>query len=126
MKNFDYDPNLFLCGKRAKQTIRITFGMWHYRKVMEVELYSNISGLDAIRYAVEQILEALPPIPDRHPDDQFPRIVLVAENGDTLVCDDDEDEWDEWLNKMVVAAEIIDAKPAGRVFDDIPSNEVPA
>jgi hypothetical protein len=126
MVHFDYDPNLFCSGNRAKQTIRITFGMWHYRKVMEVVLYSNISGLDAIRYAVEKILEELPPIPNRHPDDQFGRIVLEAADGDTLICDDDEGEWEEWLKKMVVSAEIIDAKPGGRIFDSIPTSEVPA
>lgn len=125
MEHFNYDPNLFCSGNRAKQSIRITFGMWHYRKVMEVDFHSNISGLDAIKCAVEHILDGLPRV-GCSPADQIPRIVLEAENGDTLICDDDEDQWDVWLFQMVIAAEIIAVQPSGRVFDPIPGSEVTA
>lgn len=111
--DYDYDPNLFYSGNRAKQTIRITFGLWHYRKVMEIEIVSNMSGLDAIRYAVVTIFEGLPFI-ERSPGAQTSRIVLEAENGDTMICDDVEDEGDDWLFKMMVGAEIIAVEAAGR------------
>ncbi|WP_249509223.1 DUF5406 family protein, partial [Escherichia coli] len=27
----NYDPNLTSCGRMAKQTVRLTFGLWEYR-----------------------------------------------------------------------------------------------
>ncbi|WP_244582464.1 DUF5406 family protein, partial [Escherichia coli] len=28
----NYDPNLTSCGRMAKQTVRLTFGLWEYRE----------------------------------------------------------------------------------------------
>ncbi|EEQ3874799.1 DUF5406 domain-containing protein, partial [Escherichia coli] len=32
----NYDPNLTLYGRMAKQTVLLTFGLWEYRETFEV------------------------------------------------------------------------------------------
>lgn len=55
----DFDPNMVACGRAVKQTVRLTFGCWRYRGTFEVEVRGNITGLDAIRCAVEILYESL-------------------------------------------------------------------
>lgn len=114
----NYDPNLFLCGQRARQEIHLTFAIWQYRAERTFVLYSNISGLDAIKCAVIEIFESLPGF--GHLD--IPRIVLTDENGDTMICDDEEDEGEDWLFKMLIKAEIVAVAEGGRLFDPAPED----
>lgn len=115
----NYDPNLFCSGNRAKQEIRVTFALWDYRNTMTIPFYSNIKGLDAIRYAVSQVYDDLPGVGPH----ELPRIVLTNEAGDQLICDDDEDQGEDWLFDMVVQAEIVSVEPAGKTFDPIPKDQ---
>lgn len=114
----NYDPNLFLCGNRARQEIKLTFGMWQYRTERTLILYSNVAGLDAIRAAVEKTYESLPGFGS----DDIPRIELIDETGDSLICDDDEDEGEDWLFKMLIKAEIVSAAKGGSVFSTVPED----
>lgn len=104
----DYDPNLTNSGKRAKQTVRLTFGQWDYRATREVVVGGNCTGRSVIDSAVWRAYEELE-------GDRSPRIELTRANGDTLLCTDDEDRGEDWLSDMLVAAEIIaivpDTKP---------------
>lgn len=111
----NYDPNLFCSGNRAKQIIKLTFAMWDYRCKHTFELRSNIKGLSAIKAAVEQIYEDLPGFCEN----DIPRIVLFNEAGDSLICDDEEGQGEDWLYDMLISAEIVSAEPAGRIFDDL-------
>ncbi|EBB0848972.1 DUF5406 domain-containing protein [Salmonella enterica] len=87
----DFDPNMVACGRAVKQTVRLTFGCWRYRGTFEVEVRGNITGLDAIRYAVELLYESLP----------------------SVVVTDDDLRGEEWLADMLVSAEIIRYEPDG-------------
>nr|MCD4237043.1 DUF5406 domain-containing protein [Escherichia coli] len=49
----NYDPNLTSCGRMAKQTVRLTFGLWEYRETFEVTVGGNLTGLDVISCAIE-------------------------------------------------------------------------
>lgn len=114
----NYDPNLFLCGNRARQEIKLTFAMWSYRQERTVIFYSNVSGLDSIKAAVEQVYSSLPG-DERH---DIPQIVLKNESGDELVCEDDEEDGEDWLFKMLIKAEVVSVQPGGKIFDDIPED----
>lgn len=102
----NYDPNLAQGRHMAAQTVRLTFGQWEYRKVIDVKVGGNCSGLSNIlSAALSNVIRELPT------DGDFPQM-LMERNGDTLTTDPDEDEdIDDWLGKMLVGAEIIAIEP---------------
>jgi hypothetical protein len=55
----NYDPNLVLCGRTAKQRVRLTFGSWDCRKTVEAAVSGNCRGLDVIECAVETVYDRL-------------------------------------------------------------------
>jgi len=103
----DYDPNLVFSGCTAVQTVRLTFGQWEYRKTMEVAVGGNCRGFSVIEAAVENAYEKLP---DASHASGVKTITLIDESGGEMECDEDEEDW---LNNMLIAAEIIDIKPEG-------------
>ncbi|SQM81178.1 Uncharacterised protein [Escherichia coli] len=56
----NYDPNLTLYGRMAKQTVLLTFGLWEYRETFEVSVGGNLTGLDVISCAIESLYATLP------------------------------------------------------------------
>lgn len=109
----DYDPNLTLCGHMAKQTVRLTFGQWQYRGMFEVTVCGNITGLDVIRSAIDNLFEELPTVPfyndETEEDDE-----MVVINLGSLECQDDELRGEEWLGDMLICAEIININPEAK------------
>lgn len=51
----NYDPNMTLCGRLAKQTVRLTLGLWEYRQTFEITVGGNLMGLDVITCAIESL-----------------------------------------------------------------------
>lgn len=102
----NYDPNLTYCGRMAKQAVRLVFGKWEYRVAMEVEVGGNCTGLTVIDSAVGAAFEKCWPDPD-----ELPTLTMEDKDGNTLSCDDGEDEGEEWLKKMLLSAEIISIRP---------------
>lgn len=104
----NYDPNLTNSGRMAKQTVRLTFAQWEYRKTIETEVGGSCTGLTVIECAVDNVYESLP-------EDHHGCVYLEMEetngSGDTLTNVDDEDRGDEWLKDMLVCAEIVDIRP---------------
>lgn len=100
----NYDPNLCNSGNMAKQRVRLTFGLWEYRKVIEIEQGGNCKGLTVIEAAVENVYAELE-------GGDTPRIELVSADGSTLECEDDEDRGEDWLQDMLIAAEIVSIQP---------------
>ena len=98
----NYDPNL-VGGRIAKQTVRLTFGMWDYRAEKEVVVYGNCLGLEVIDSAVIGAYNNL--AADKYGTKE---ITMKNDASKELLCCDDEDEEEEWLKKMVVKAEIIE------------------
>lgn len=102
----NYDPNLTLCGRVALQTVRLTFGLWTYRRQIEVQVGGNCTGLSVIDTAVESAYEQL--LGD-HP---VACIEMTDAEGNTLsTCDDEERDY-EWMKDMLVAAEITAIEPS--------------
>ncbi|EDK5264406.1 hypothetical protein CI424_25070 [Salmonella enterica subsp. enterica serovar Enteritidis] len=108
----DFDPNMVACGRAVKQTVRLTFGCWRYRGTFEVEVRGNITGLDAIRFAVELLYESLPSVVVTD-DDLECDMKMATIELDGITCDDDDLRGEEWLADMLVSAEIIRYEPDG-------------
>jgi hypothetical protein len=102
----NYDPNLVYCGRMAEQKVRLTFGQWDYRKTVETVVGGNCRGLEVIDCAVDNVYEDLD-------SDMFENkeILLTKDDGEELLCSDDEGEDMNFLKNMLIAAEIIDIKP---------------
>ncbi|EFS2651741.1 DUF5406 domain-containing protein [Salmonella enterica] len=109
----DFDPNMVACGRAVKQTVRLTFGRWRYRGTFEVDVRGNVTGLDAIRYAVESLYESLPSVVVTDDDDQECDMEMATIELDGITCDDDELRGEDWLADMLVSAEIIRYEPDG-------------
>lgn len=104
----DYDPNLTCSGRMAKQTVRLTFGMWEYRKTMETEVGGNCTGLTVIDCAVGNVYDNLP---ENYYGAASMEMYAMDESGDILLCEDDEERGDDWLKDMLIAAEITAIRP---------------
>ena len=102
----NYGPNLVYCGRMATQTVRLTFGIWEHRKIMDVTVGGNCRGLDVIKAAVENAYELLPAAPHAS---ESKTITLTDASGEDLECVEDEGDW---LKNMLIAAEIIDIRPS--------------
>lgn len=111
----DYDPNLTLCGRMARQKVRLTFGIWEYRKTVEVEVGGNCTGLTVIDCAAGMAYEQLEQRPfynhDRGHDDNYAVIVMENADGDTLDTGDEDLQGEDWLKDMLISAEIISIEP---------------
>jgi hypothetical protein len=98
----NYDPNMIACGRTAKQTVHLVFGLWEYRKAIDVIVNSNLTGFDVIDAAVCVAFDSL--------DTDIrgnARIIMKKGEREDLDCVDDEDEGDEWLRCMLISAEIL-------------------
>ncbi len=102
----NYDPNFTLCGRMAKQTVRLTFGQWQYRGTFDVTVMGNISGLSVIESAIERLYESLPYDKDPFGNGVYARIMLGE-----LINDDEDQREEEWLSDMLISAEIIKIEP---------------
>lgn len=100
----NYDHNMVFCGRMARQTVRLTFGMWDYRAEKETTVGGNCLGLEVIETAVENVYDRLPE--DKH-GYEVKEIILKNDAGNELLCRDDEDRDYDWLKDMLIKAEII-------------------
>lgn len=109
----NYDPNMVLCGRRAIQTVRLTFGIWDYRAVMEVEVAGNCTGMTVIDCAVGIAYDQLEQRGIYSSDDTYAVITLgkAGEDGAEMEAEDEEGHGEEWLKDMLIAAEIIAIRP---------------
>lgn len=106
----NYDPNFTLCGRMAKQTVRLTFGQWQYRTSMEVVVGGNCNGLSVIECAVGLAYEQLDGVPFFNDDTAEDDLMKVINIGD-LQCSDEWLEGEDWLKGMLISAEIINIEP---------------
>lgn len=97
----NYDPNMTLSGRMAKQTVRLTFQQWEYKVEMVEHVGGNCTGMTVIDCAIGNAYASL------SNDRGVPYIILTDAGGNTLQCHDDEDKGEDWLKDMLVKAEII-------------------
>ncbi|GCW16798.1 hypothetical protein HmCmsJML079_04991 [Escherichia coli] len=96
----------------ARQTVRLTLGQWEYRETFEVDVVGNLTGLDVITCAIENLYEDLPyeEVQDEYTGET--NIMATIQIGD-LACTDEDMLGEAWLAGMLIAAEIISIEPAG-------------
>lgn len=97
----NFDPNVNYSGNTCKKTVRLTFGCWDYRLVVEQIVGGNTAGLNVIDYACELYAE------------QTAETGIIMKNaaGDTCLFEDDDDRYEEWLHPYLIGAEIIALEP---------------
>lgn len=99
----NYDPNV--ARNMASQTVKLTFGMWDYRREMLVVVGGNTMGLSVIRCAVGSAFDSLPV-------DKYEAAYTTLTSGkNELLCTDEDGEGEDWLERMLIAAEITEIKP---------------
>lgn len=103
----DYDENMVLCGRTARQVVRLTFGSGKYRADRLEAVGGNCTGLSVIEAAVEAAYDNLTIVPA-----YGPQIRLKDSDGNILICEDEDDRGDEWLRRMLISAEIISIEPS--------------
>ncbi|ENH5344435.1 DUF5406 family protein [Escherichia coli] len=110
----NYDPNMTLCGRMAKQTVRLTFGLWEYRETFEVTVGGNLTGLDVINCAIESLYVTLPyeeVLDERTGETDIMATINIGE----LICQDEDLSGELWLAGMLISAEIISIEPATNI-----------
>ncbi|MFG3960537.1 DUF5406 family protein [Escherichia coli] len=107
----NYDPNLTSCGRMAKQTVRLTFGLWEYRETFEVTVGGNLTGLDVISCAIESLYATLPYEETLNERTEETDIMATINIGG-LTCQDEDLSGELWLAGMLIAAEIISIEPS--------------
>lgn len=89
----EYSPNI----RWGKQHVEIVLMRWGYSESFTVDVGGNCTGFDVIETAVNLLAEELEGT-----------VTLKKADGDGLVCDIDEGEFDEdWVKSMLVSARII-------------------
>ncbi|HGC0416133.1 TPA: DUF5406 family protein [Escherichia coli] len=106
----NYDPNLTSCGRMAKQTVRLTFGLWEYRETFEVTVGGNLTGLDVISCAIESLYATLP-----YEEVEDERDIIATINIGGVKCKDENLIGELWLAGMLISAEIISIEPATNI-----------
>lgn len=106
----NYYPNLTLCGRMTKQTVRLTFGLWEYRETFEVTVGGNLTGLDVISCAIESLYETLP-----YEEVEDERDIIATINIGGVKRKDENLIGELWLAGMLISAEIISIEPATNI-----------
>lgn len=113
----NYDPNMVMCGRIAKQVVRLTFGLWDYRAEMTETVGGNCTGFTVVEAAIKNVYEKL------LGDHEYASITLTKPDGDTLFCDEDVTTGYEWLKAMLVSAEIVSITPDEPDQDGHPAHQ---
>jgi hypothetical protein len=109
----NYDTNLVSSGRMAKQTVVLSLQMWDYHAEMTVTVGGNTSGLEVIQSAVENAYETL----YKASESGIAALTLTKAGGeDTLLCEDEDEQGDQWLKEMVVGARITSIVPDGTIW----------
>lgn len=116
----NYDPNMTLSGRMAKQTVQLTFQIWQYKATKEAVVGGNCMGFTVIDFAIAQVYESLPYQEIRYDGKDYyvAEITLEDDEGNILLCEDEENQRDDWLRDMLVSAEIVAIKPDNGGDDD--------
>lgn len=107
MSVMNYDPNLVCSGRMAKQKIKLTFAQWGYRSEIDIEIGGNCTGLTVIESAVSSAYDKLPTMHSY----KMPYLRMHDAEGNVLECADEDGDGEDWLSKMLIAAEIVSIKP---------------
>lgn len=107
MELMNYGPNSAASANMTKQTVRLTFGLSEYRKVVDVVVGGCCKGFSVIESAINGALAGL------YGDNDIASITLESQEKGTLRCEDECDRQENWLQDMLISAEILSIIPAG-------------
>jgi hypothetical protein len=108
----DYDPSLTCSGSMATQRVRLTFGVWKYRAVIEVPVGGNCTGLDVNCNAYETLEQR--GIYGSDKTYVVMKMPSLEDPGSMMECGEDDPDGPQgkdWLKAMPVSAEIISITP---------------
>lgn len=103
----DFDPNLSMCGRKAKFTVRVTVALWEFRAQFEAIVTGNVWGFDVIECALEHVWKSLDAVDEAG---ECATMTLTAADGDTCEIQDDEEEGLDWFRNYVIGVEVINAE----------------
>lgn len=95
---FNADPNTM---REEGKVFRLTFGCWTYRWTTEATVYGNCAGFNNLDVAISCVADDLPDV------EWGARLTMTDAAGDTLICDTEDAEVEEWLTDHLISAEII-------------------
>lgn len=96
----NHNPN----NEWGHSVVEIILKMWSYEKTYTVKIGGNCHGLEVLEGAVGALYDSL--LPDD--GDALPTVVLTNKDGETLECEDGDDEGEDWIKKMVASVRIVD------------------
>ncbi|MGL9721858.1 DUF5406 family protein [Symbiopectobacterium sp.] len=106
----NYDPNIAAL-RVSRQRVELTFGRWDFRVTTVVAVTCHrCSGLNVIEQAIATVYSNLPSY--TYEGEKMRCLLLEREEDIPLECRDEEGQGEEWLQDMLISAEIIDVAPA--------------
>lgn len=92
-------------AKMAMHTVRLTFGLSEYQKVVDVVVGGCCKGLAIIESAINGVLRGL------YGDNEVAAITLESKDKRQLRCEDERDRQEHWLQDLLISAEILPFTP---------------
>lgn len=89
-------------AREGRKTFKLTFRCWGYAAQHEVTVGGNCLAFDNLDCALGNLYDNLP-----LSRQDVPQLLLTDEKGDTLLCEDDEEQQTDWLAEMLVCAELV-------------------
>jgi hypothetical protein len=86
----------------GKSVVEIVLKQWQYEKTFTLHVGGNCRGFDVLDAAVGMIYDH---ILDTEDD---AAVTLIRADGETLLCEDDEERGDGWIKDMVASVRIVD------------------
>jgi hypothetical protein len=109
----NYDTDLTCSGRMAKQSVRLTFGLWWYRAVLDVEVEGNCTGIVVINCAVDTAYSQLEQRSIRMSDQTYAVLNMPSLKDPDDILESSEDDGGDrlrgegWLKDLLISAEII-------------------
>ena len=100
----EYSPDI----EWGEQHVEIVLKQWAYSVTHTVKIGGNCRGFSVLDAAVRRLYDALAGEVD---DGEPARVVLTSADGDTLLCEDDDEREEDWLKDMAVSARVVRYDP---------------
>lgn len=121
--DLNYDANkIKSLGLRGEyfQRVRLIFGRWEYRAEFTVDVGGNCTGLSVIESAIDKVFSGLP---DANPNVHYSKLVLTDSSGNLLEIEDEDDMGEDWLQDLLLSAEITTVFKKGEEPGIEPAND---
>lgn len=100
----EYSPNL----EWGQQHVEIVLKAWDYEARHVVKIGGNCHGFGVMEAALRRLYETLA---GEVGEDEPARVILTHADGNTMLCEDDDEREEEWLKGMTVSVRIVAYDP---------------